>query len=95
MPSDVKEIKRKLKYGPRMSRQLRAEYLLTEVGVGPRTLTRRRWPSSGLNSPGWQPARTPVSADLSRRWPADIRGCAHDEDITLLPRASTTSTYLL
>jgi hypothetical protein len=38
MPSDVHELKRKLKRGPRMSRELGSEYLLTAIGAGPRRL---------------------------------------------------------
>jgi hypothetical protein len=39
MPSATAQLKSRLKHGPRMSRQMRAEYLLVEVGSGPRTLT--------------------------------------------------------
>jgi hypothetical protein len=39
MPSDVQELKRKLKYGPKMGRELRAEFLSVQVNAPPRRLT--------------------------------------------------------
>jgi hypothetical protein len=39
MPSNLHELKRKLKFAPKMGREMRAEYLLVEVKAGPRTLT--------------------------------------------------------
>jgi hypothetical protein len=39
MPSDVHELKHKLKFAPRMGRQLRAEYVLVEVDAPPRRLS--------------------------------------------------------
>jgi hypothetical protein len=39
MPSDVHELKHKMKFAPKMGRELRAEYLLNEVGAGPRRLS--------------------------------------------------------
>jgi hypothetical protein len=35
----IARLKSRLKHGPRMSRQLRSEYLLVEVDAGPRRLT--------------------------------------------------------
>jgi hypothetical protein len=38
MPSDVHDLKRKLKRGPRMSRELRAEFLSSQINGPPRRL---------------------------------------------------------
>lgn len=39
MTSATAELKRKLKYGPRMSRQMRSEFLTTATGGAPRRLS--------------------------------------------------------
>jgi hypothetical protein len=39
MTTAIAQLKRKLKYGPKMGRELRAEYLLTEVNAPPRRLS--------------------------------------------------------
>jgi hypothetical protein len=39
MSIDLAELKSRLKHGPRMSRQMRVEYLLTQVDGSPRRLS--------------------------------------------------------
>jgi hypothetical protein len=35
----IAQLKRKMKFAPKMGRQLTAEFLLTEIGAGPRRLS--------------------------------------------------------
>lgn len=39
MTGATAQLKRKLKFGPQMSRQMRAEFLSTTIGAGPRRLS--------------------------------------------------------
>ena len=39
MASATAQLKRRMKFGPKMGRECRAEYLLTQVNAGPRRLT--------------------------------------------------------